>query len=164
METYDFEALKKKAKENKKVFEQALKKAAKQKVIQQLPEIHQEVFSKIDCLSCANCCKHHSPRFNRTDIKRISKYLNMKEGELITTYLQIDEDEDYVVQSLPCPFLGADNKCTIYEVRPKDCRRFPYTDEDVLIKQAQLTIKNSAICPAVYASLEKIKEITDSHK
>ena len=82
----------------------------------------------------------------------------MRESELIDTYLKLDEDGDYVVKQTPCPFLGADNFCSIYEVRPSDCERFPYTNEDVLIKRQQITLKNSSFCPIVYYVLEKLTE------
>jgi len=72
------------------------------------------------------------------------------------TYLRLDEDGDYVVRSTPCPFLGQDNYCSIYEVRPSDCERFPYTDEDVLIKRPAITQKNTTFCPIVYFVLEKL--------
>ena len=80
----------------------------------------------------------------------------MKEGDFINTYLFIDSEGDYVLKSKPCPFLGAGNYCSIYEERPSDCHRFPYTDEDVLIKRQQLTQKNSNFCPIVYYVLEKL--------
>ena len=80
----------------------------------------------------------------------------MKESEFIDTYLRLEEDGDYVVKTTPCPFLGQDNYCSIYEVRPSDCERFPYTDEDVLIKRPAITHKNSTFCPIVYFVLEKL--------
>jgi Fe-S-cluster containining protein len=80
----------------------------------------------------------------------------MKEGAFIEKYLLLDEDGDYVVNSKPCPFLGADNYCSIYENRPSDCARFPYTAEDVLLKRPQLTQKNSTFCPIVYFVLENL--------
>ena len=80
----------------------------------------------------------------------------MKEGDFIETYLKIDEDGDYVVQSTPCPFLDADNSCSIYEIRPSDCMRFPYTNEDVLVKRPQITLKNSTFCPIVVHVLERL--------
>ena len=83
----------------------------------------------------------------------------MKESAFIETYLRLDEDGDYVVKSSPCPFLGSDNFCGIYDVRPSDCARYPYTDEDVLLKRPQLTLKNSSVCPAVYYVLEKLSAI-----
>jgi uncharacterized protein len=76
----------------------------------------------------------------------------------IDQYLRLDEEGDYVVKSTPCPFLGADHFCSIYEDRPSDCRRFPYTDEDVFLKRPRITLKNASFCPAVYYVLEKLME------
>ena len=146
----------KRSAERQKIYKQYLHRADKNKVLKQLPELHEEAFEKIDCLQCANCCKKYSPRFKTPDIKRISKHLKLKEGDFIETYLRIDEDGDYVAKSTPCPFLGEDNYCSIYENRPSDCHRFPYTDEDVIIKRQNLTLKNSTFCPIVYYVLEKL--------
>ena len=81
----------------------------------------------------------------------------MKEGTFIETYLRLDTDGDYVVKSTPCPFLGSDNYCTIYDVRPSDCERFPYTGEDVLLKRPNITLKNSTFCPIVVYVLERLE-------
>lgn len=147
----------KKSAEHQKHYKQLLKRADKNVLLKQLPALHEEAFEKIDCLTCAACCKHYSPRFKTPDIKRISKYLKMRESELIDTYLTLDDEGDYVVKSTPCPFLGQDNRCSIYESRPSDCARFPYTDEDVLIKRANITLKNATFCPIVYYVLEKLQ-------
>jgi len=144
------------AREHKKQYAQFLKRCEQRKVLRQLPELHEEAFERIHCLDCANCCKNHSPRFKIPDIKRIAKFLGMKEGEFIQHYLRLDEDNDYVNQQQPCPFLESDHTCRIYEVRPSDCARYPYTDEDVLLKREALTLKNSEVCPAVFYILEKL--------
>jgi uncharacterized protein len=149
----------KKSAERQKLYKNYLHRADKNTVLKQLPELHEEAFEKIDCLQCANCCKKYSPRFKTPDIKRISKHLKLKEGDFIETYLKIDEDGDYVAKSTPCPFLGEDNYCSIYENRPSDCHRFPYTDEDVIIKRQNLTLKNSTFCPIVYYVLEKLVKL-----
>lgn len=151
-------ALEKKAKEHSKQYREYLKKADKSKTLKQLQHLHTEAFENIDCLACANCCRNYSPRFKMPDIKRIAKRLRMKESAFIDTYLYLDTDGDYVVKSSPCPFLGTDNYCDIYEDRPRDCYRYPYTDEDVLIKQIDLTIKNAQVCPAVFYVMEKLTE------
>jgi uncharacterized protein len=148
----------KKSADNQKKYKQFLLRPDKNKVLKALPELHEEAFGKIDCLQCANCCKNYSPRFKTPDIKRISKYLKMRESVFIEKYLIVDEEGDFVVNERPCPFLGADNYCSIYEQRPSDCRRFPYTDEDVFIKRKELTIKNSTFCPITYYVLEKLIE------
>jgi len=146
----------KKSAEHQKLYKNWLSRADKNKVLKRLPQLHEEAFERIDCLQCANCCKNYSPRFKTPDIKRISKHLGLKESVFIATYLNLDSDGDYVVRSTPCPFLGTDNYCSIYDKRPSDCQRFPYTDEDVLIKRPLITLKNSSFCPAVYYVLEKL--------
>src|SRR5450432_4358124 len=146
----------KKSGERQKVYKQYLQKAEKNKVLKQLPDLHAEAFEKIDCLKCANCCRNYSPRFKTPDIKRISKHLKMKEGVFIETYLRLDDDGDYVAKKAPCPFLGEDNYCSIYENRPSDCHRFPYTDEDVLLKRPVITLKNVGFCPITFYVMEKL--------
>jgi Fe-S-cluster containining protein len=154
----DLDTLPEKAAQKRKAHERLLKKIPQQKAIKILPQLDEEAFSKIDCLACANCCKHYSPRFKMPDIKRVAKRLKMKESDFILTFLNMDEDGDYVVKSSPCPFLGEDNFCSIYEDRPRDCARYPYTAEDVLIKQVKLTLKNAGSCPAVFYVLERLRD------
>jgi Fe-S-cluster containining protein len=146
----------KKSLDNQKRYRQFLKKAPKNDVLRKLPGLHEEAFSKIDCMQCANCCKTYSPRFKTPDIKRISRHLDMRESEFIDQYLRVDEEGDFVVKTTPCPFLGSDNACSIYEQRPSDCRRFPYTNEDVIIKRQELTLKNSTFCPITWYVLEEL--------
>lgn len=150
---------KRKSKDKQKQFKRYLDRVNPSKLIRELPELHSEAFSKIDCLDCANCCKNHSPTFKATDIKRISKYLGLKEADFVDTYLKLDEENDFVVKQSPCAFLNEDNSCHIYDVRPSDCSRYPYTGEDVFIKRKALTMANSMVCPAVFHILEKISAI-----
>ena len=148
----------KKSREKQKQFKSFLARADKNKVLKALPSLHEEAFQKVDCLQCAACCKNYSPRFKTPDVKRISRFLGLKEGVFIQQYLRVDEDGDFVVRSSPCPFLGADNRCSIYAVRPSDCARFPYTNEDVIIKRQQLTLKNASFCPITFYVLEKLEQ------
>ena len=147
---------KKKSEERQKLYKNYLLKADKNKVLKQLPDLNEAAYEKINCLNCAACCKNYSPRFKTPDIKRIAKHFDLKEGLFIEKYLNLDEEGDYVVKTKPCPFLGDDNYCSIYDVRPSDCARFPYTDEDVILKRVPLTLKNSTFCPIVYYVLEEL--------
>lgn len=139
-----------------------LDRAPMRALIPQLPVFHEEAFQKWDCLACANCCRNHSPRFKDPDIRRIARHLKIREGALVSLYLRVDEEGDYVTQSSPCPFLGADNYCQIYEVRPGDCRQYPYTDQDVLLRRKALTLKNALVCPAVFEVLTAMEQALDS--
>ncbi len=145
-----------KKKENKKFFSR-LKKRPPKDLDSLMMEIHEEEFSRTDCLECANCCKTTGPLFTQKDIERIGKHFKMKPGEFIDTYLRIDEDRDYVLQSVPCPFLGIDNYCSIYDIRPKACKEFPHTDRKDFHKISNITIKNTAVCPAAFNIVEEMK-------
>ena len=87
----------KKSGERQKLYKQYLHRADKNRVLRQLPGLHEEAFSKVDCLQCANCCKNYSPRFKTKDVKRIAKLLQMKESAFIDTYLTVDDEGDFVV-------------------------------------------------------------------
>ena len=149
-----------KGKEFQKTNKEFLKRAKTKKGIEKLlPDFHEEAFAKVDCLDCGNCCKSISPRFKTPDLKRISKFLGIKESLLIDTYLRLDEDGDYVVKKSPCPFLQDDNKCEIYEARPGDCANYPYTDSGDFFKYPNTTFQNTFVCPAVNVVLEKLREV-----
>jgi uncharacterized protein len=112
-------------------------------------QLHEEVFKQIDCLDCGNCCKTTSPIFIQTDIDRLAKTFRMKSSQFIDEYLHQDEDGDYVLNSSPCPFLGFDTKCLVYEDRPKACREYPHTNRKNMQGILDLSLKNTLVCPAV---------------
>ena len=151
------EKAKDKKKENRKFFSK-LKKRQPKDLDSLMVELHEDEFSRTDCLTCANCCKTTGPLFTQKDIERISKHFRMKPGEFIDAYLRLDEDNDFVLQSVPCPFLGEDNYCSIYEKRPKACREYPHTDRKDFHKISSITIRNTAVCPAAFNIVEKMKE------
>ena len=61
------------------------------------------------------------------------------------------------MNALPCPFLK-DDKCSIYEVRPKDCRDFPHTDKKEFTARRYLHTANTKACPAVFHIIETMKD------
>lgn len=120
--------------------------------------IHEQVFAETDCLKCANCCITTGPLFTQRDMDRIAKHLSIKTGEFIQRYLYMDEDGDFVLKQVPCTFLGDDNRCSIYEVRPQACREYPHTDHTNFHQILDLTLKNTFICPAAYEVIERLKK------
>lgn len=110
---------------------------------------NEEVFNSINCLECANCCITTGPLLNDKDIDRLAKHFNIKPTQFIDVFLRIDEDNDYVFKNMPCPFLGGDNYCSVYDDRPKACREYPHTDRVNQQGILSITRKNVEICPAV---------------
>ena len=145
-----------KHKENKTFFTKLKKKPPKQ-LDYFMQDLHEAEFEKIDCLKCANCCKTTGPLFTDKDIIRIAKHFRIKTQQFTEQFLQLDEENDYVLKSVPCTFLDTNNYCSIYEVRPKACREFPHTDRKKFQQISNLTLKNVAICPAAFNIVEAMK-------
>lgn len=118
---------------------------------------HHRAFAEIDCLECANCCKTTSPIFRDIDIERLAKYLDLRPAELVERYLHLDGENDYVLNVAPCPFLGADNYCSVYEARPRACREYPHTDRKNMLAILPLTLRNSLVCPAVATIFRRLR-------
>ena len=158
----DLVSLPKKAKEvlveNKKYF-QKLKKRTPKNLDLVMQELHEDEFSRTDCLTCGNCCKTTSPIFTEKDITRISKHLRMKERDFINQFLERDSDDFMVLKSSPCTFLDeTDNTCFIYDVRPKACAEYPHTNRRKFIQITDLTLKNTEVCPAAFRIVEALKK------
>jgi len=54
------------------------------------------------------------------------------------------------MKETPCPFLGKDDRCTLYAIRPEACRDFPHTDKEGFIWRTYQHAANTLACPAVY--------------
>ncbi|MEY2904916.1 MAG: hypothetical protein RJA52_932 [Bacteroidota bacterium] len=140
-------------------FKNKLKKLGKNKpqlLDEAVASIHEDVFSRTNCLECANCCKTTSPIFINKDIERIAGHLKMKPGDFILKYLKTDEEGDYVLTQAPCPFLSNDNTCIIYDLRPRACKEYPHTNRKNFYQIIDLTLKNQKICPAVDQILKEL--------
>jgi uncharacterized protein len=157
MDLTEFNRTAQNLKKDNQNFYRRLKSKPPKDLDERFHEAHDEVFKNIDCLSCANCCKTTSPIFYQRDIERAAKAVKLKPGAFIEKYLRIDEDQDYVLQTAPCPFLGEDNYCSIYESRPNACREYPHTDRKKMHQILALTYNNTLVCPAVLRITEIIK-------
>lgn len=144
-------------KSNKKLAQNLIKRKPKD-LDRVTSDLHFDAFEEIDCLDCANCCKSISPIVTDKDIQRIAKHLRKKPSQLVEEYLFLDHEGDYVFKVQPCPFLGSDNYCSIYSVRPKACAEYPHTDRQKFYQLLNLSVKNTIICPAVVKVFTGLKE------
>lgn len=154
--------LKGRSRSRNKEFEKAvyaLKKLKPRYAEDILTDLDEEIFSRIDCLDCGNCCRSLGPRLIERDVKLLAGELGVKPGTFIKTRLKRDEDGDLVFQSMPCPFLGDDNYCSVYSVRPKACREYPHTSGKQAQSRLGLLVKNSEICPAVFLIMEELRKM-----
>ena len=158
MDLKGLKLLAKKQETDTKKFFLKLKKNRPNDLDEVVHELHDEVFAKTDCMTCANCCKTTSPIFKMRDIERLAKHFRMKTNDFIAAHLHLDDENDYVLNTAPCTFLAADNACMVYENRPDACREYPHTDRRKFHQLLDLTIKNTFVCPAVYEIVEQMKK------
>lgn len=124
---------------------------------EQAANLHDQIFKQLDCLQCANCCKTTSPIVRDIDIDRLAKFLRIKPAQLVEQYMYLDAEGDYVMNAAPCPFLGKDNCCSVYEARPRACREYPHTDRKNFHQILSLTLRNTLVCPAAARVVEGLK-------
>jgi hypothetical protein len=145
----------------------ALARQELRKKLQKLPErtldnvfheSHERVFAETDCLQCANCCKTTSPIVRENDVSRLSVHLKQSPSNVIEKYLKAEPDGTYVMNTAPCPFLGAENYCSVYTARPAACREYPHTNRRKMHQILGLTFTNAGICPAVEKILLRLEE------
>ena len=147
-----------KRKEHQKFFKR-LSNLPSKEVDRHFHNQHREVFEETDCLACARCCRATGPLLTKNDIERIATKQRMKSAEFEATYLRVDEDGDWVMKTLPCPFLDRKtNLCSIYDYRPKACREFPHTDRANMKGILELTRTNVRHCPAVFEMVERMSQ------
>lgn len=144
-------------KQNKQLFK-ILRKVKPSVLDKKINKLHDHYMGEMDCLECGNCCKTISPAVTDKDIDRIAKFLKRKPSEVVSAYFNIDEDGDYIFPIQPCPFLGADNYCSIYIARPKACREYPHTDRSKQHQILNITLKNIAVCPVVHQIVTELRD------
>jgi uncharacterized protein len=164
----DLQKFKIKASRKKKkltLFLQKLDDIVPEDMPQLVAEVDATVWRDIDCTTCANCCKTMTPTFSRADVTRISNHLGMKPKEFVERWLHKEEESgDWVNTTQPCQFL-VDNKCSIYEVRPKDCAEFPHHNKKPFDLYNDTFTQNLHRCPATFTLIERLeKRVKDDYE
>jgi len=132
-------------------------------------DITRRVRASFDCTTCANCCKQLGRSVTEQEVQCLATALALSGEEFRSRYLagKIGPDEDdegndeggirWRMRGKPCPFLK-DNRCTVYEVRPGQCRKYPYLHEPNFSFRTLGMIERTFSCPIVYLVLEELKE------
>ena len=116
--------------------------------------------SEIECISCGRCCKKLKPTFSQQDQQRLADRLGITVEQLRQQYLDYDKSDDepmWQIKNTPCPF-QEDNKCTVYEERPQDCRGYPYLHKAGFSCRTIGMIERTFICPIAFNVMEKLKK------
>jgi Fe-S-cluster containining protein len=120
-------------------------------------EMTDNIWKQIDCTACANCCRTLQIVVDKADIERLAAKLGVSTKQFTDRYVKREADGTLCFSSTPCSFLGEDNRCTVYEDRPKACRDFPYLHEEGFRQRTFAMIDNCAVCPIVFNVWQSLK-------
>ncbi len=114
-----------------------------------------QVEKQMDCKTCANCCRQTLVTVSAEEIEKIAHYLCVDVVDVAHIYVDSGTLKNGVDG---CVFLD-ENRCTIYDARPRVCREFPHLNG---VKHSPATAmdavcRRSALCPIVYNALEEYK-------
>ena len=95
---------------------------------------------RFHCTECGKCCTG-APGYvwvTHEEIQSIAAHLNMQPDAFIKKYIRKVGDRFSLIENrkdFSCPFLK-EKRCTIYPVRPKQCKTFPWWLENIRSEQA----------------------------
>ncbi len=118
--------------------------------------LNDSITPQIDCTQCGNCCKSLMIGVTQAETLALAKRLNEPVEAVKEKYLEISEQGQIFINTMPCHFLGG-TKCTIYEDRFSDCREFPHLHKDGFSTRLFSTLMNYAICPIIFNVVEQLK-------
>lgn len=121
-------------------------------------ETTDEVWKHIDCKTCANCCRTLQIEVDNADIVRLAGHKSMTVSQFKRQYTAVAEDKTLHFVSTPCPFLGEDNLCSVYEDRPKACRDFPFLHGENFRSRTLGVIEHTSDCPIVFNVWQALKK------
>lgn len=130
-------------------------------------ETTRRIWAGFDCTTCGNCCRELVPTVTAEEVERLAVRLGVSVETFHEQYVErvATPDEDDVDPGGPvqwrlrgrsCPFLKG-NRCTVYEDRPTQCRKYPYLYEPNFSRRLIAMLERTYTCPVVYQVLEALK-------
>jgi len=93
----------------------------------------QKLLAFFQCKRCGRCCQTIPAQISWTEVKQIAATINMHPKRFRKKFCFYRGKGLFLKSS--CPFLkfnGQQANCSIYEIRPRPCRRYPFLDLPIL--------------------------------
>lgn len=88
-----------------------------------------------------------------------AKKLGISMEQVKDFFLTYNECEDnYETKHKPCDFLMEDGKCKLEEVRPDNCKEYPYTDRPERLYSLFAVLHTITVCPVAFEIYEQLKK------
>lgn len=96
---------------------------------------------RFECTGCGACCTggtDHCVETSAPEREAIRGFLGISVAWFRRRYLERLDEHHFGIRlgrDGRCPFLGTDNRCRIYPVRPRQCRTYPWWPELITTRQ-----------------------------
>ncbi len=139
-------------------FKQHLKSIDQDFVDTEVMRINRLAEAAIDCTTCGNCCKNLMVNIDDPAVIRLADYMQLPESEFRKKFVETGSFMQFL-NAIPCQFLDG-KKCSIYEIRPDECREFPRLDRPGFTKRMFATFSHYGMCPLIFNTVEELKKTT----
>ena len=117
---------------------------------------------------CINCCTQKGHIFlNEDDITRIAAHLHLERLEFEKRYIHRGKQGPRfrLAHSQPCFFI-VEGGCSIHEVKPLQCKAFPYWPENIMTRSAWTALRH--YCPGIgvgpLVQIESVRERAQEYR
>ncbi len=102
------------------------------------------------CTACGNCCKSRGEYshvyLREEEVTAMARHLEMDPVEFVRTQVRVEDGWITLLPGLDkCQFLDDSGRCTVYAVRPVQCRTWPFWD--INLDRKVWTEEVNATCP-----------------
>jgi Fe-S-cluster containining protein len=140
------------------LFRELLKQKDSNSIDDLVFRLNDEISLQVDCTQCGNCCRSLMINVDEVDATRLSKHLQLDKEDFYNRYVERSSQGSLaVMNAIPCHFLH-ENKCTVYEARPKECREFPGLHHPGFTKRLFTIFMHYGRCPIIYNVVERLKD------
>lgn len=119
---------------------------------------------RFECQRCGNCCRNHGEytyvSLSAVELREIPRFLGLTREQFLARYCETAPGfhPTLKMDAPACPFLGADQGCSIYSVRPMQCRTWPFWRENLVRETWEGPVKEC--CPGLdTGKLHSVEEI-----
>jgi len=115
----------------------------------------QKLLTFFQCKRCGQCCQTTPAQIGWAEVKQIARAIKMHPKRFRKKFC-FYRGKGLFLKS-PCPFLkfnGQQANCSIYEIRPKPCRRFPFLDLPILAG-----IDDCALAKEIYNTISNLPNL-----
>lgn len=120
-------------------------------------DLNNRISPRIDCTQCGNCCRTLMINVEKEDALRLASHTGLPFETFEDKYIEKSSEGTLcIMKTIPCSFLH-DNKCTVYEARPNECREFPGLHRAGFNERLFATFMHYGRCPIIFNVIEELK-------